>query len=83
MMRILAVIESRAENTLPMVLEYALRQIAAGTEIIVVSTRPVDLSDAEQFESSFSDPHHRRLASQIRTIDTSSEKLKHYFEVDS
>jgi uncharacterized protein (DUF58 family) len=83
MMRILAVLESRTEDSLPTILAHALGQIAAGTEIIVVATRPVDLSNSEQFESLFSDPHHRHLASHIRTIDTSSEGLKHFFEVES
>ena len=82
MMKILAVLESRADNCLPALMDYALNQVAAGTEIILVSTRPVDLNDAAHFQALFSDPHRRHLANHIRSIDTSSEELKRYFDVD-
>jgi uncharacterized protein (DUF58 family) len=82
MMRILAVLESRSDDCLPALLEHAFGRVAAGTEIILISTRAVDLGDAVRFEKFFADPHHRHLTSQIRVIDASDESLKHYFEVE-
>jgi hypothetical protein len=82
MMKVLAVLESRSDDCLPALLDYALNQIEAGTEIILVSTRPVDLNDSVHFQALSSDAHRRRLASQISSIDTSSDNLKQYFEVE-
>jgi uncharacterized protein (DUF58 family) len=82
MMKILAVLESHSEDCLPTLMDQALNQIASGTEIILVSTRPVDLNDAIQFQSLFADPHRRNLLTHIRTIDTSSQQLKHFFDVE-
>jgi hypothetical protein len=75
------VLESRSDDCLPALLDHAMNQVAAGTEIILVSTRPVDLNDSAQFQSLFSEPHRRQMASHIRAIDTSSKELKRFFEV--
>ncbi|MCC6124645.1 MAG: DUF58 domain-containing protein [Pirellulales bacterium] len=83
MMKILAVLESRADDCLPALIEHALGRIASGTEIILVSTRPVDLNDAARFASLYSDPHRRRTASRIRAIDASSAELKYFFDVET
>jgi uncharacterized protein (DUF58 family) len=82
MMKILAVLESRSDDNLPALVDHVLNQIASGTEIILVSTRPVDLNDSAHFQSLFSDPNHRQMASHIRSIDASSNTLKQYFDVD-
>jgi uncharacterized protein (DUF58 family) len=82
MMKVLAVIEGRSDDILPAMMDYALNQIASGTEIILVSTRSVDLNDAAHFDSIFSNPTHRHLANDIRTINTSSEELKLFFDAE-
>ncbi len=82
MMKILAVLESRSDDCLPALMDHALNRIASGTEIILVSTRPVDLNDPAYLQPLFSDPHRRHLASHIRAIDASSDQLKHFFDVE-
>jgi uncharacterized protein (DUF58 family) len=82
MMKILAVLESHANDRLPEMLDHALNQIASGAEIILISTRPVDLNDAGRFQAVFADPHRRGIAARIRSIDTSSAELKNIFDVE-
>jgi uncharacterized protein (DUF58 family) len=82
MMKILAMLESRADDCLPPLLDHALNQAASGAEIILVTTRPVDLNDAAKFQSLFSDPHRRSVASRIRSIDTSNAELRNFFDVE-
>ena len=45
LMERLAVAEPHADDTLPAVLAYTLRRIATATEIVLVGTRPIDLTD--------------------------------------
>jgi len=76
----LAVAEASAEDRLPGLLEHALGQIEPGTEVILVSTRPNDLSDAKRFPMLWRDPARRAMARRIRTIDASAEELADYFQ---
>jgi uncharacterized protein (DUF58 family) len=80
LMEHLGTVESRADDTLPDLLAHALRQIAVGTEIVVASTRPIDLSDTDRFAAIWSDPLLRDHIRRIRCIDTSSETLADYFQ---
>ena len=68
-----------ADDPLPALLADALRRIAAGTEIVLVSTRPVDLADTARFAALWSDPVLRERARRIAVVDTSSEQLAEYF----
>ena len=56
LMERLATVEARADDALPALLADALPRIAAGAEIVVVSTRPVDLADTTRFAAVWSDP---------------------------
>jgi uncharacterized protein (DUF58 family) len=82
MMKILAVLEGRADDCLPALMDHALRQIASGVEIILVSTRPVDMNDAVRFHAVYSDPHRSKLASRVRAVDTSKENLRELFTIE-
>jgi len=75
----LAIAESRPSDTLPALLATALRQIPAATEIILVATRPVDLTDTERFAELWSDPMLRDRTSRILCVDASSEELNRFF----
>jgi uncharacterized protein (DUF58 family) len=79
MLRILATIESRSEDHLPDLADYALGQISSGAEIILVSTRPVDLDDDARFRALLSDPHRAANLHRIRCIDASSQELEQLF----
>jgi uncharacterized protein (DUF58 family) len=75
----LAALEARSDNGLPALLDAALRQLSAGAEIVLVGTRPVDLTDMERFEALWSDPVLREHLRRIRCVDASSEQLSQYF----
>jgi hypothetical protein len=82
MMRGLALVESHADDRLDELLSTALEQIERGTEVVLVSTRPVDLSDTGRFVRTWSDPARRRALRQVRTIDASSPELAEYFQIN-
>jgi uncharacterized protein (DUF58 family) len=82
LMEQLALVEPRSDDSLPALLVAVLRQIAAGTEVVLVSTRPVDLADATQFVDILSDPAMRERARRILCIDTSSERLAQFFSAE-
>ncbi len=79
LMERLATVEARSDDALPALLAHALPRIAADTEIVLVSTRPVDLADTARFAALWSDPVLRDRARRILCVDTSSEQLATYF----
>jgi uncharacterized protein (DUF58 family) len=82
LMEQLALIEARADTSLPTLLAATLQQITDGTEVVLVSTRAVDLSDATQFMEMLSDPVMRERARRILCVDTSSERLAELFSAE-
>ena len=82
LMEQLATVEAHADNTLLPLLASALRQIDVGAEIVLVSTQPIDLADAEEFASLWSEPAMCDRIRHIRCIDTSSEQLSEYFQAE-
>ena len=78
----LALIEAQADTSLPALLAATLRQVNAGTEIVLVSTRAVDLTDAAQFMEILSDPVMRDRARRILCVNTASDRLAEYFSPD-
>ena len=82
MMERLAVVEAEAADRLADLLVQALGQIEPGTEIVLVSTRPVDLSDRTRFAALWADPARRSLLRRIRCVDVSSEELSRYFRAE-
>jgi uncharacterized protein (DUF58 family) len=79
LMEQLATAEARSEGALPALLSYALPRIAADTEIVLVGTRPVDLTDTDRFAALWSDPVLRERTRQMLCIDTSSGQLSQFF----
>ncbi len=82
LMERLALVEGQSGDALPPLLAHALRRIAADTEIVLVSTRPVDLTDLSRWSELFSDPMLRERLRRIRSIDASSQQLEEYFQVE-
>jgi len=78
-MESLAVAEASPEDRLADLLDRALGTIDPGTEVVLVTTQAVDLSDAERFAVLWSDPARRSLAREIRVISTADEGLAEYF----
>ena len=83
LMEQLATVEAATGDTLPILLASALPRIAAGAEIVLVSTRPVNLADADRFAAVWSDAVLRDRAQRIRCINTSSEQLAEFFQAEA
>jgi uncharacterized protein (DUF58 family) len=83
LMEQLATAEAGTGDTLPGLLASALPRIAAGAEIVLVSTRPVNLADAGRFAAVWSSPVLRERAQRIRCIDTSSQQLAEFFQTEA
>jgi len=81
-MQRLALAEAQSADRLPELIELALGEIESGTEIVLVSSRPVDLTDSARFESFCADPSRRTLTRRIRCIDTSGDELGEYFRAE-
>ena len=78
----LAVAEASSEDRLPALLEQALAQIEPGTEVVLVSTRANDLSDAARFPVLWRDPARRAMVRRVRTINTAGNELADYFQAE-
>ena len=81
MMKTLAVIEAQSEDRLPALIAHLSGNLAPGTEIIIVSTRPIDLSDTRRFAANGSDSVLNPAHQNIRCIDASTDELEKYFIV--
>ena len=79
LMERLATVEAQPRDTLPAALVHALPRIPVGAEIIVVTTRPIDLTDASRFAALRSDHILRERIRGIRCVDASSEQLATFF----
>jgi uncharacterized protein (DUF58 family) len=81
-MQRLAVIEARNDDGLSGLLEEMLRNLQPDAEVLIVSTRPVCLDDAERFGRFWTNQAWRALLRRTRVIDTSSDELTEYFQVE-
>jgi len=79
MMEQLSVVEAHAEDHLPKLLVETLRRIDPGTEVVLVSTRPVRLDDAARFAGAASEPNRRASLRRARAIDVSQGDLEAYY----
>ena len=75
----LALVEPSAGDRTAALVEQAFRTVEAGTELVLVTTRPVDL---DKLDASALDPRQRAGLKHLLCIDTSSEKLAEYFVVE-
>lgn len=79
MMEQLSVVESHAEDRLPELLDEALHRIDPGTELVLVSTRPVRLDDVARFARAASESNRRAALRRVRAIDVSHGDLEAYY----
>ncbi len=77
----LALAEASDEERLVELLRDVLGQIEPGAEIVLVGARPIDLDDPSALGTLWTDSTRRALKQHIRLIDTSSEKLNDYFQM--
>ena len=78
----LAVATAASEDHLPKLLETALGGIEGGAEVVLVSTRPVDLTDRSRFGPLWDDPIRSGMAGRIRVVDTSKSELTELFQIE-
>ncbi len=82
MMKTLAVLEPASDDRLAELIEHVLSDIAPGTEIVLISTRPVDLTDSKRFAAIWSNPALHSAIRRVRSIDASSHELEEFFVVE-
>jgi hypothetical protein len=81
-MRQLALAEAGDEDRLPALLESALGPAESGHEIILVSTRDVDLDDPVRFQQLRHDPQRAAAMRRIRVVEVPGPALGRYFQVE-
>ena len=79
MMKTLAVLEPRSDDRLAELIQRVLSDIAPGTEIVLISTRPPDLTDSKRFAAVWTNPAFQAAARRMRSIDASSPELEEFF----
>jgi len=77
----LAVAEADHEDRLPDLLDHALGRIEPGTEVVLISTRAVNLHD-RRFDRLWIDPTRGAMARKMRCINTAGNQLEEYFQPD-
>jgi uncharacterized protein (DUF58 family) len=80
LMERLALVDAQSGDRVPELLQLAVAQIEPGTEIVLVSTRPIDLTRAEYAGKLPADVARRSAAPRLRVIDTSSADLARFFQ---
>jgi uncharacterized protein (DUF58 family) len=78
----LAMLEPHREDHLCDLLLIALAQTEPNADLILVSHRPVALSDPHRFEQLRNDPRLRSLAQRLRIVDTSDPALDEFFRAN-
>jgi uncharacterized protein (DUF58 family) len=82
LMERLALAEAQPVDRIVELLQVTASQIDSGTEIILVSTRPVDLARPEYAGKLPSEVARRLSGRGLRMIDTSSAELARFFQVE-
>ena len=82
MMERLALVESQTDDVLSALLFYSLRRFDADAEVVLVSTRSIDLGDQDRLSSLWSDPVLRERMQRIRLVDASSGELAELFQIE-
>lgn len=81
-MQRLAVAGASPDDHLPQLLQEALKRIDTEVQVVLVSTRPVDVQDTQRLADLPGSPAWRSLLGRMRVIDAASSELEHYFRVE-
>lgn len=79
-MQHLAVVEATSEDGLPGLLADALRRIEPDSEVVLVTTRAVDLRDAASRAGLQASAAWRSLAGRVRLVNAGDDRLAEYFQ---
>ena len=77
----LARVNGDSKDRLPELLNQALDDITTDMKTIVISTRPIDLSDTDRFAAIWDDPKKRNSLGQVVCIDVSGDEVSEYLRV--
>jgi hypothetical protein len=78
----LAVAAASGEERLSELLRRAMEMIEPGTEVVLVTTRLVDLADPSQFPGLHADPARRAALRRVRMVNVTEPGLSEYFQVE-
>lgn len=76
----LAIAEASVRDRLPGMLDRALAVIDPGTEVVLVTTRAINVTDVQQFPSLAADPQRRLVSQRIRVVNSADVGLNDYFQ---
>jgi len=79
----LALAEARSDDALAELLATALDEVALGADIILVSTRSVDLDDRVRLGHVWHDPARRAKRRRIRVVESGGADLGAFFHVEA
>jgi uncharacterized protein (DUF58 family) len=68
------------DQALPRLAKHAFETLLPGTDVVLVSTRPVDLNDTERFSVLWSDPRLREWVGEVMVLDAASDELALWFD---
>ncbi len=72
-----------SQDRLPELLSRGLDQVPSRCDVVIISTRRVDLADTQRFSELWTDPRKRSWAGRALCISTDGEELSRYFRVES
>ena len=78
-MESLAMAEATTADGLPEALSKTLEAARPGTNAILISTRPADLSDTERFQKLWRNTRQRAWLGRLQSIDVTRPNLADYF----
>jgi uncharacterized protein (DUF58 family) len=78
----LAVADGVSVDALPDLLGQALDNLRGGADVVLVSTRSVDLSDTARFRKTWEDKHQQAWLGRVLTIDARGGGLDAWYEED-
>jgi uncharacterized protein (DUF58 family) len=82
LMERLALIEGQERDGLAALLDETFARTASAAELVLITTRPVDLGDPARLGPLAADPARRALLRRLRVIDTSGADLGRYFQME-
>jgi hypothetical protein len=80
-LRRLATTKRESKDNLPRVILEALAQIDPGADIILISSKPISLTNSQRFNSIRNDPRFRTVIQRIKLVDTSNTEFDQYFSL--
>ena len=77
----LACITHTSQDNLPVVLKQALEKSSNGTQLVLISSRPVDLNDTQRFADVWKNPQQAFRIESIICINAASNEIDEYFQM--